>query len=243
MIVIPAIDIKDGKVVRLSQGKFNEVTIYSDNPVEIAKRWETAGASLLHVIDLNGAEHGEIKNFVHIEQIVKSVKIPVQVGGGIRSKEDVEKLFSSGVARVILGTKSVEDRQFLRDLLKKWREKIIVSLDCSRGVITKDGWTSVSKLKATEFAKELQNLGLAQLIYTDITRDGMMMGPNISAIREIIQTVTIPVIASGGVSQLEDIVNLKKLASFGLYGVIVGKALYERRLYLKDALDICSRKE
>jgi phosphoribosylformimino-5-aminoimidazole carboxamide ribotide isomerase len=243
MIVIPAIDIKEGKVVRLSQGKFNEVTIYSDNPAETAKHWEIAGASLLHVVDLDGAEHGEMRNVGWIEQIIKAIKIPIQVGGGIRTKQDIERLLASGVSRVILGTKVVEDREFLKEILSQWQKKITVSLDCARGVVTQRGWTSVSQLKATDFAKELQLLGLQQLIYTDISRDGMLMGPNIKTIREFLQSVSIPVIASGGISQLEDITNLKKLTSFGLCGVIVGKALYERRLYLKDAIEICSRKE
>ena len=243
MIVIPAIDLKDGKVVRLSQGKFNEVTIYSENPVETAKHWQAAGAKLLHVVDLDGAEHGEMKNFSFIEKIMKTVEVPVQVGGGIRTRADIEKLFAAGAARVILGTKVIEDRNFFKEILAQWQDKIVVSLDCSRGIVTQKGWTAVSKLKGTDFAKELQRLGLKQIIYTDVARDGMLMGPNMNAIREILQAVQIPVIASGGVSQLDDIINLKTLSSSGLCGVIVGKALYERRLYLKDAIDICSRKE
>lgn len=242
MLVIPAIDIKDGKVVRLTQGRFNEITIYSSDPVDTAEKWAAAGATLLHVVDLDGAEKGEIKNLDTIVQIAKSVSVPVQMGGGIRRKEDIAKLLDSGIARVILGTKVIEDRVFFREILGLWSDKIAVSLDCSRGIVTQKGWTSVSNLKATEFAKELQMMGLKNLIYTDISRDGMLMGPNINSIREMLKAVKIPLIASGGISELEDIINLKRLEPDGLAGVIVGKALYERRLYLKDAIELCSKK-
>lgn len=243
MIVIPAIDIKDGKVVRLSQGKFHEITIYSDDPVTIAKRWEKVGAPWLHVVDLDGAEKGEIKNFPIIAEIVKVVKIPVQMGGGIRTADDIEKLLSSGIRRVILGTKVVEDKVFLKKIIEQWADRVIVSLDCSRGIVAEKGWTSLSNLKATNFAKELEDLGLNTLIYTDITRDGTMQGPNINGINEILNSVNIPVIASGGVASLEDIKKLKALGPKKLMGVIIGKALYEGQFYLKDAIDLCLQKE
>lgn len=239
MIIFPAIDIKEGKVVRLSQGRFHESTIYSNDPVSIAKRWESDGAAWLHVIDLDGAEQGEIKNFATIEKIVQSVKIPVQMGGGIRTHDDIRKLFACGITRVILGTKVVENRESLKWILGEWPEKIVVSLDCSRGIVTQKGWTAVSNLKATEFAKELEQIGLKTLIYTDIARDGTLTGPNIKGIIEILKTVKIPVIASGGVSQLDDIIALKELEPDGLAGVIIGKALYEDRFDLRDAIKLC----
>ena len=242
MIVIPAIDIKDGKIVRLSQGKFDEMTIYSTDPVGVAKRWEATGASWLHVVDLDGAEKGAMKNFNIIDEIAKAVKIPIQVGGGIRTDEDIEKLLNHGIARVILGTKVIEDREFLKKILLKWSNRIMVSLDCSRGFVAQKGWTSLTNLKATDFAKELETLGLCHLIYTDIARDGTMIGPNIKNIKELLDVVRIPVICSGGISDLGDIVKLKQLEPNGLMGVIVGKALYERRLYLKDAIDLCLQK-
>ncbi|MFA5060247.1 MAG: 1-(5-phosphoribosyl)-5-[(5-phosphoribosylamino)methylideneamino]imidazole-4-carboxamide isomerase [Candidatus Omnitrophota bacterium] len=242
MIIIPAIDIKDGKVVRLSQGRFQEITIYSSDPVAFAKKWETAGASLIHIVDLDGAEKGEMKNFDAIAKISKAVKVPLEVGGGIRKRDDILRVLGQGISRVVLGTRVVEDRAFLKEILKDWKERIVVSLDCSHGIVTQKGWTSVSNLKATDFAKELQDMGLTQLIYTDIARDGTLRGPNLTSIKEILDSVTIPVIASGGVSNLEDIKSLKKLGSH-LWGAIVGKALYEGNFELKDAISLCSQKE
>ncbi|HOW36266.1 MAG TPA: 1-(5-phosphoribosyl)-5-[(5-phosphoribosylamino)methylideneamino]imidazole-4-carboxamide isomerase [Candidatus Omnitrophota bacterium] len=239
MIIFPAIDIKEGKVVRLSQGKFHESTIYSSDPVLIARKWASSGAAWLHVIDLDGAEQGEIKNLAAIEKIVKSVKIPVQMGGGIRTHDDIARLFACGVARVILGTKAVENRESLKKLLEEWPEKIIVSLDCSRGIVTQKGWTAVSNLRGDAFAKELEQIGLKTLIYTDIARDGTLTGPNIKGIAEILKAVKIPVIASGGISQLDDIIALKELEPNGLNGIIIGKALYEGRFELTDAIKLC----
>lgn len=243
MIVFPAIDIKDGKVVRLSQGKFQEMTIYSTDPVGTAKKWEAAGASWLHIVDLDGAEKGEMKNFGAIREIVKEVKIPVQMGGGIRTEDDIKKMISCGVNRVILGTKVVEDKDFVRSILSQWAGRVIVSLDCSRGMVTQKGWTTLSNIKAADMANELQGMGLSALIYTDIARDGTLIGPNIKGIKDLLAAVKMPIIASGGVSSLEDMIQLKQLEASGLIGAIVGKALYENRLYLKDAIDVCSRKE
>ncbi len=243
MIIFPAIDIKDGKVVRLSQGKFHEITIYSDDPVSIGKRWESEGASWLHVVDLDGAEQGQIKNFSIIAEIVKTVNIPVQMGGGVRTVEDIDRLLSAGIQRVILGTKVIEDREFLKSILGRWAGRVIVSLDCSRGIVAQKGWTSLSNLKSTDFAKELEKIGLDTLVFTDIARDGTMKGPNINSIKEILNSVSIPVIASGGVSSLEDITKLKSIGPRKLMGAIVGKAIYEGQFELKDALNICSRKE
>ena len=242
MIVIPAIDIKEGKVVRLSQGKFHEITIYSGDPVATAKKWEAAGASWLHVVDLDGAEKGAMKNFDKIVEIAKSVTIPIQVGGGIRTSDDIAKLLSQGISRVILGTKVIEDKEFCKKILAQWANRIVISLDCSRGLVAQKGWTSLSGLKATDFASELQDLGLSCLIYTDIARDGTLKGPNLTSIKELLTAVRIPVIASGGVSSLEDIVKLKQLEPQGLMGAIVGKAIYEGCFALKDAIDLCLQK-
>lgn len=243
MIIIPAIDIKAGKVVRLSQGKFHEVTIYSERPTLVAKEWEAAGATLLHVVDLDGAEKGKIENLDIIAGIAKTVNIPIQMGGGIRTKEDIKKVLASGVRRVVLGTKVIEDKEFLKEILSQWGEKILVSLDCSRGIVAKQGWTSVSTLKAEDFAKELASLGLKTLVYTDIARDGTLRGPNIDGIKNILDAVAISVIASGGISELSDIKKLVDLNAAHLAGVIVGKALYEHRFSLQDAIKLCSQKE
>jgi phosphoribosylformimino-5-aminoimidazole carboxamide ribotide isomerase len=243
VIIFPAIDIKNGKVVRLSQGKFDNVTIYSDDPVKVAKEWERQGAEWLHVVDLDGAQTGEVKNAETILKIAKSVKIPIQTGGGIRTIKEIDKLLTGGVKRVILGTKAIENQEFFKTYLEKWPQQVIVSLDCSNGMVTERGWTTTSKIKGTDFARELQRLGVGHIIFTDIARDGMLQGPNIKSIEDILNVVSIPVIASGGVSNLDDIKKLKTLVPKGLEGVIVGKALYEKRLDLKEALLLCSQKE
>ena len=242
MIIFPAIDIKDGKVVRLFQGRFDQMTEYSDDPVATAKRWEDRGAEWLHVVDLDGALTGEMQNFDIITKIAREVEIPIQVGGGIRSKETIEKLFSDGVTRIVMGTKVIENRTFLMEVVHKWKERIIVSLDCSNGLLTQRGWTSMTNLKATVFAQEIENLGLHHLIYTDIAKDGVLQGPNFRGIEEILNSVSIPVIASGGISSLEDLKRLRALEPKGLIGAITGKAIYEGKFDLKEAMNVCSQK-
>lgn len=239
MILFPAIDIQDGKVVRLLQGKFDQVTEYSQDPVSVAKQWESQGAQWLHVVDLDGAKTGTIKNKDIVLKIARSVKIPVQMGGGIRTKEDIAYLIEGGVARVVLGTKVIEDTTFLLDILADWKEKIAVSLDCSKGFVAQHGWTKTSQIKATDLAKELELLGLKVLIYTDIARDGMLSGPNYEGLKALLEATRIPVIASGGIANLDDIRRLKSLESRGVIGAITGKAIYEGKLDLKKALELC----
>lgn len=242
MMIIPAIDIKDGKVVRLLRGNFENSTVYSDDPVAIAKKWEAAGASMLHVVDLDGALTGVNKNFDVISAMATSVKIPIQLGGGMRSQYNIARFLAGGITRVILGTKAIESREFLKEVLMEWKEKIVLSLDCANGVLAGQGWTKVSNLKATEFVKEIEPLGVSCLIYTDIARDGTLSGPNIQGIEELLKAVKIPVIASGGISSLDDIKNLLKLEAQGLTGMITGKAIYEGRLNLTEAIQLCSPK-
>ena len=243
MMLIPAVDIKDGKVVRLLRGRFDEVTVYSDDPLATAKKWEEAGAPMLHVVDLDGALTGISKNFEIIAHIAKSVKIPVQVGGGIRTQLDISKLLGGGVARVILGTKAIEGRKFLTEVLHEWKEKVVVSLDCSNGVLAAHGWRDVSSIDVLEFVKDIEQLGVSSLIYTDITRDGTLTGPNVEGIKEILNAVKIPLMASGGISSLDDIKSLLPLETNGLVGIIIGKAIYEGRLDLKEAISsLCSPK-
>lgn len=241
MIIFPAIDIKNGKVVRLAQGKFHKVTEYAQDPVDVAKQWVDQGAQWIHVVDLDGAQQGRLINQDAIINIAKSIPVPVQMGGGIRFKDDIAQLLDGGVARIILGTKIIEDRQFLKDVLSTWREKIAVSLDCSNGLLTQKGWTETSSIRATEFVKELEILGLTTLIYTDIARDGMLTGPNLEALKEILKATFIPVIASGGISSIEDIKALCDIKDDGLIGAITGKALYEDKLDLKEAIKLCSQ--
>ena len=239
MIIIPAIDIKDGKVVRLLKGRFEDITVYSEDPVSVAKKWEAQGAKMLHVVDLDGALSGESKNFEVITRLVNSVKIPVQLGGGIRKEYDIARFLAGGISRVILGTRAIEDREFLKKVLDEWKEKVILSVDATNGILAQRGWTESSNLKVIDFLKEVEPFGVSCLIYTDISRDGTLTGPNIKGIEEILKKIKIPLIASGGISGIKDIKNLLKLKSQGLAGVIVGKSIYEGRLDLKEAIALC----
>ncbi len=243
MIIFPAIDIKDGKVVRLSQGKFDEITEYSGDPVAMARLWEKKGAQWLHIVDLDGARTGEMQNLKIVIKIAQSVSIPIQIGGGIRKKEDINILLEAGVARTILGTKIIEDRIFLKEIIDQWKDKIAVSLDCSNGMIAQRGWTSTSNIKAIDFVKELESLGLSCLIYTDIARDGMLTGPNFEGLSELAAVTNIPIIASGGISNIEDIKKLLALQDKGIIGAITGRAIYEGKLDLREALELCSQSE
>lgn len=243
MIIFPAIDIKDGKVVRLFQGKFDEVTEYSGDPLVVAQNWQQKGAQWLHVVDLDGAKTGTMHNSDVIIAIAKKVSIPVQVGGGIRSREDIQRLIDGGVARVILGTRVISDHNFLIEMLALWKKKIAVSLDCAEGFVAQRGWTESSKVKAVDFVKGLAGLNLACLIYTDIVRDGMLTGPDIVGLRALLSMTEIPVIASGGVASIEDLKKLRALEPEGLLGAIVGKAIYEGRVNLEEAIRVCSLKE
>jgi phosphoribosylformimino-5-aminoimidazole carboxamide ribotide isomerase len=234
MLVIPAIDLKDGKCVRLLQGKKDAVTAYSNDPVATAKMWESYGAKLLHIVDLDGAFTGNQKNLDAIIKIRKSVKIALQVGGGIRKIGAIMKLFSAGVERIIIGTAAIEEPEFLTDSCRKYPGRIITGIDAKEGMVAIRGWEEITSLTDRELAKRLEIIGVAGIIYTDIARDGMLSGPNIEATEEIVKSVKIPVIASGGVSCIDDIKNLMKIKN--LWGVIVGKAIYSGALDLKEAI-------
>ncbi|MFZ5801021.1 MAG: 1-(5-phosphoribosyl)-5-[(5-phosphoribosylamino)methylideneamino]imidazole-4-carboxamide isomerase [Candidatus Omnitrophota bacterium] len=239
MIVIPAVDIQDGKVVRLVQGKFKEATIYSHKPEEVARKWESDGAILLHVVDLDGAQSGAIKNWTAIASIVKAVKIRVQIGGGVRSAEDIRRLLELGVGRVVLGTKAVEDREFIRKAVSLWPENILVSIDVSAGRVAQKGWAAVSSQRPEALAKEMQEIGVRQMVFTDIARDGTLAGVNIPRIEKMLEAISAPLIVAGGIASLQDLIKLKALEPKGLKGVIVGKALYEGKLDLKEAIAVC----
>lgn len=231
MLIYPAIDIKDGKCVRLTQGEKSAETIYFQEPWKVAEDFEKAGARRLHVIDLDGAFEGEARNLAAIRRIVETVKIPVQTGGGIRSLERLERLFDIGVWRCILGTKALEDPDMLQEALKRHGDKVVVSVDAKNGLVAVDGWTRVGTREAMDFARELEVMGLKTLVYTDISRDGMMKGPNLQAIEKLRKAVSLEIIASGGVSCLQDLINLREL---GVEGAIVGKALYEGAVTLQQ---------
>jgi len=234
MLVIPAIDLKDGLCVRLLQGKKEAVTTYSNNPAKTAKRWESYGAKLLHIVDLDGAFTGSQKNLNAIIKIRQAVKIPVQVGGGIRNIGAVLNLFSAGINRVIIGTAAIEDPEFLTYSCRKYPGKILVGIDAKNGMVATRGWEEVTTTEAKTLAQHLEIIGIAGIIYTDITRDGMLTGPNIGATKEMVESVKMPVIASGGVSGIDDIKNLMSIKN--LWGVITGKAIYSGALNLEEAI-------
>jgi phosphoribosylformimino-5-aminoimidazole carboxamide ribotide isomerase len=239
MLVIPAIDLKGGQCVRLLQGKRDEVTTYSNDPVSTAKRWESCGAKLLHVVDLDGAFTGSQKNFNAIVKIRESVKIMMEVGGGIRNIGSVINLFSAGIDRVVIGTAAIEDPEFLTSSCRKYPGRILIGIDAKDGMVAIKGWEEVTSINARELAKRLELIGIAGIIYTDISRDGMLSGPNLEAVREMVESVKIPVIASGGVSGIEDIKNLIKIKN--LWGVITGKAIYAGTLNLQEAIRIAGK--
>jgi phosphoribosylformimino-5-aminoimidazole carboxamide ribotide isomerase len=236
MLVIPAIDLKGGQCVRLLQGKRDEVTTYSNDPVSTAKRWESYGAKLLHVVDLDGAFTGSQKNFNAIVKIRESVEIAMEVGGGIRNIGNMINLFSAGIDRVVIGTAAIEDPEFLTSSCRKYPGRILIGIDAKDGMVAIKGWEEVTSINARELAKRLELIGIAGIIYTDISRDGMLSGPNLEAVREMVESVKIPVIASGGVSGIEDIKNLVKIRN--LWGVITGKAIYAGTLNLQEAIRI-----
>src|SRR4030042_2396719 len=236
MYVIPAIDLKDGQCVRLQQGKKDAVTIYSRDPSTTARKWESYGAKVLHVIDLDGAFTGSQKNLKGILEIRKSVKMVIQVGGGIRDIATVNRLLSAGINRVIIGTSAIEDFGFVIEACNKFPGKIFVGIDAKDGKAAVKGWEEISSIEAKELAKRIENVGISGIIYTDILRDGMLTGPNIPAVEDLVKTVNIPVIASGGIATLEDIKNLLKIKN--LYGAITGKAIYSGSLDLREALRV-----
>jgi len=237
MLVIPSIDLKDNCVVRFVRGKYKE-KIYSKNPLKIAKDWERQGAELLHIVDLNGAFTGEIKNLDILKDILENVKIKVEFGGGIRDIDKINQLIKLGVERVVLGTRAIEEKKFLKKAIECFGEKIVVSVDERKNKIAIGGWRRILNYSPLELVKRLEYLGLKAIIYTDTLRDGTLKGPNIEGIKKILENVSIPVFVSGGVSSLDDIRSLKELEKEGLKGVIIGKALYEKRFSLKEAISV-----
>jgi len=231
--VIPAIDILDGKCVRLKQGRYDAVTVYSNDPVEFAKKWEAAGAKRLHVVDLNGARSGTPENLESIKSIIKEVNIPVQVGGGIRMLFVIADLIKFGADRVVLGTTAIKNPNLLESICEKFGEQTIVAIDAKGNYAAAEGWMYVSKKDVATLAKEAIQFGVGRFIYTDISRDGMLEGPNFEGIRKFASAVEVPVIASGGVSSKEDVEKLKEI---GVEGCIVGKALYEGKIKLEEIL-------
>ncbi len=232
MNIYPAIDIIDGNCVRLCQGDFDKLTVFNDDVAKQAREWESCGAKYLHVVDLDGAK-GRGHNREAIQKILEAVQIPIQVGGGIRSFEDIEGMVKLGVSRVILGTKALNG-DFVKEAVSKYGSKIAVGIDAKEGMVAVSGWTSVSTVSALSLCQQMKALGVSTIIYTDIAKDGMMAGPNIAATKELIEKTQLSVIASGGVSTYED---LEKINKIGAEGAIIGKALYQGNISLKEVMN------
>ncbi len=242
MLIIPAIDLKDGKCVRLRQGLMEDSTVFGDQPVDFAKQWVDQGCRRLHLVDLNGAFAGEPVNGDVVTEIAKAFpKLPIQIGGGIRNGETIEHYLQAGVDYVIIGTKAVKEPEFVTEMCQQFPGHIIVGLDAKDGLVATDGWAEVSELKATDLAKRFESDGVSAIVYTDIARDGMMQGVNVEATVAMAQASKIPVIASGGITNIDDIKALKAQADQGIMGAITGRAIYEGTLNVKEAQELCDR--
>ncbi len=241
MIVIPAIDLKEGRCVRLEQGLMDKDTVYNDDPAGQALSWQEQGGELLHIVDLDGAFAGVPRNHEAIRAIVEAVSMPTELGGGIRDLATVEAYLELGVSRVILGTVAKENPALVAEACRLFPGRIVVGIDAKDGLVAVRGWADVTKKLATELAKEMEGYGVEVIIYTDIARDGMMQGPNIEATRQLAEAITVPVIASGGVSSLDDIARLMTVEAAGVTGVITGKAIYTGSLDLREAVALTRR--
>ena len=241
MIIIPAVDIKNGKCVRLVQGRMEDETIYSHEPAAMALRWANAGAQLIHVIDLDGAFTQSPQNIESIKKILKRVDVPIQLGGGIRDHETIRMYLDMGIQRIIIGTEVIKNPKLVRDASTEFPNRIVLGIDARKGRVAIDGWRHTTRVKAIDLAKQFEDCEVAAINFTDIQRDGMQLGPNIEEIRKLAEAVSIPVVASGGVTTMRDIHNILGLKSVGVAGIIVGKALYSGTLDFKKAQEIAER--
>lgn len=238
MIIFPAIDIRGGRCVRLTEGRFDMETVFADDPAEMAVRWGAAGAEWLHVVDLDGALAGEGRNLDVIKRVVEASVMPVQLGGGIRDLYALERVLKIGVSRAILGSAAVKNPEFVKEACKYFPGKVVVGIDAKNGSVAVDGWGVDGGIKATELAKRMADIGVKHIIFTDISRDGKLSGVNAEATAELARESGVKIIASGGVASLEDIKNLQKFASDGIEGCIIGKALYTGAVDLKEAISV-----
>ena len=236
MDVIPAIDLLGGKCVRLYQGDYGQSQVFNDNPVVVAQQWVEEGATRLHLVDLDGAKEGTPVNMPVIAEIVQAVDIPVQVGGGLRNRQRVVDLFAAGVRYAILGTVAVEEPQLVAELCQEFPGQIIVGIDARNGKVATRGWLETSEIEAIDLGKRMAQVGTTAIIYTDIHRDGTMQGPNMQSLKELAEAISIPVIASGGISSLTDVLGLLALEPIGVSGAITGRAIYTGDLSLKEAV-------
>lgn len=235
MKIYPAIDIKDGNCVRLLRGSFDNVTVYGDNPAQMAKKWESLGGEYIHVVDLDGALKGHGVNAQAIKEICQSVSVPVQTGGGIRTMDDIKAKLDCGISRVIIGTKAVSDADFVKKAIETYGDKIVIGIDAKDGMVAIEGWEKTSDFTAVEFGKKMAELGAKTIIYTDIATDGTLMGPNVEAMKEMAAATGIDVIASGGIGNIN---HIKSLIGTGVEGVITGRALYTGDLDLTEAIRV-----
>lgn len=235
-LIFPAIDLKSGKVVRLQQGRADAETVYSDDPAAVAKRWEDEGARYLHVVDLDGAFGGEPRNWDGVRAILGAVQTPIQLGGGLRMRKQIEEALEMGVTRVVIGTKACDSPEFISALLEDFGTRIVVGIDARDGFVAVKGWTEKTEISAVDFAQQINRLGVMNIIFTDVATDGMLTGPNYFAISGLCSAVNCNVIASGGVSSINDIRRLQRVADErpNLVGCIIGKALYDGRIDLKQ---------
>ncbi len=241
MLVIPAIDIRGGNCVRLVQGRLEQETIFSKDPVFVAKLWQAEGVKRLHIVDLDGAFSGIIQNLELIKEITKSINLPVEVGGGIRNMETIGRVLSSGVDKVILGTSAIYDTDTVRKALKKFRDRIVVSIDSFGGKVAIGGWKEITTVRSTTLAKRVKEMGVKEIIFTDIKKDGMLKGPNVKGIKAFAEKVGVAVIACGGISTLDDVKRIKELEQSGVSGMIIGRALYTGDIKLREAIEIAER--
>lgn len=235
MRIYPAIDIKDGQCVRLLKGRFDKITVYGNDPAEMAKKWESLGGEFIHVVDLDGALAGHGVNAEAIKKICESVSVPVQTGGGIRTMADIEDKLACGISRVIIGTKAVSNPEFVKEAVEKYGDKIVIGIDAKDGMVAIEGWEKTSEFKAVEFAQKIADMGVKTIVYTDIATDGTLAGPNLAAMQEMVDNVNIDVIASGGIGNIE---HIRSLVPVGVEGVITGRALYTGDLDLAEAIEI-----
>ena len=236
MIIIPAVDIKNGKCVRLLQGRMDQETVFSDDPAAMARRWQEQGAELIHVVDLDGAFEKSPQNLRSIKQILETTNADIQVGGGIRNEETVRMFLNIGVTRVIIGTEAIRNPRMVRDASQAFPGRIVVGIGARDGQVAIEGWAETTQTEAVDLARQFEDCGVAAINFTDIHRDGMQTGPNIEETRKLAEAVSIPVVASGGVSTLEDVRNLMPLEASGVVGIISGRALYSGTLDLREAM-------
>lgn len=238
MIILPAIDLRDGKCVRLYKGDFNKSEIVSESPINTAISFKEAGAEYIHMVDLDGALKGKGVNVDIVAKVVETVNIPVELGGGIRDIETIDYLIEKGISRVILGTAALNNPSLVKEAVKKYGDKIAVGIDAKDGYVAVDGWLNVSKVNYIDLAKEMESIGVKNIIFTDISRDGTLTGPNLETLSKLKESVKCDITASGGIKNIEDVESIKKM---GLYGVIIGKAIYSNNIDLKEAVELSKK--